>query len=67
MALFDDDTTARWAPAADARPDTTVIKVDGRFSPRGSDGQVYLASGISVAMRLWQGRADRRGRRMVEP
>ena len=38
----------------DAR-DTTVTKVDSRFSPRGPDGQVYLASGTSVAMRMWAG------------
>ena len=34
--------------------DTTVSKVDSGHSPRGDMGQVYLASGKSVAMRLWQ-------------
>ena len=34
--------------------DTSVIKVDSANSPRGDMGQVYLASGKSVAMRLWQ-------------
>lgn len=33
--------------------DTTVIKIDSRFSPTGDLGQEYLASGVSVAMRLW--------------
>jgi quercetin dioxygenase-like cupin family protein len=33
--------------------DTTVTKIDSRFSPKGEMGQKYLASGVSVAMRLW--------------
>ncbi len=34
--------------------DTTVTKVDSRFSPKGDMGQKYLASGIHVSMRLWE-------------
>jgi quercetin dioxygenase-like cupin family protein len=34
-------------------PDTTVTKIDSRHSPRGAMGQTYLASGVHVAMRLW--------------
>ncbi|GAB2958153.1 cupin domain-containing protein [Hymenobacter coalescens] len=34
--------------------DTTITKVDSRFSPHGPDGQKYLASGTHVAMRLWE-------------
>jgi quercetin dioxygenase-like cupin family protein len=34
--------------------DTTVTKVNSRHSPRGAMGQRYLASGKSVAMRLWE-------------
>ncbi len=34
--------------------DTTVTKVDSEFSPRGAMGQKYLASGIHIAMRLWE-------------
>jgi quercetin dioxygenase-like cupin family protein len=37
----------------DAMSDTTVTKVDSRHSPRGTMGQKYLASGVHVAMRLW--------------
>lgn len=33
--------------------DTTVTKIKSAFSPRGESGQKYLASGIHVAMRLW--------------
>jgi quercetin dioxygenase-like cupin family protein len=33
--------------------DTTVTKVDSRHSPHGTQGQKYLASGVHVAMRLW--------------
>lgn len=33
--------------------DTTVIKVDSAYSPTGKLGQKYLASGKSIAMRLW--------------
>jgi quercetin dioxygenase-like cupin family protein len=34
--------------------DTTVTKIDSRFSPHGPEGQKYLASGVHVAMRLWE-------------
>jgi len=34
--------------------DTTATKVDSNYSPHGEMGQKYLASGISVAMRLWE-------------
>jgi len=34
--------------------DTTVTKVDSSNSPTGEMGQKYLASGKSVAMRLWE-------------
>lgn len=34
--------------------DTTVMKVDSRFSPVGEMGQKYLASGKNVSMRLWE-------------
>ncbi|HSN57074.1 MAG TPA: cupin domain-containing protein [Candidatus Sulfomarinibacteraceae bacterium] len=35
--------------------DTTIKKVDSRDSPRGEMGQVYLATGVGLGMRLWQG------------
>lgn len=34
--------------------DTTVVKVSSGSSPTGPDGQVYLASGKHVAMRMWR-------------
>ena len=34
--------------------DTTVTKIDSRHSPKGEMGQKYLASGVSLAMRLWE-------------
>ena len=37
--------------------DTTVKKIDSRYSPTGEKGQRYLASGTSVSMRLWQNKA----------
>jgi quercetin dioxygenase-like cupin family protein len=33
--------------------DTTITKIDSSFSPRGTMGQRYLASGVKVGMRLW--------------
>ena len=36
--------------------DTTIIKVDGSRSPSGSMGQVYLAAGTTMEMRLWDRR-----------
>ncbi|SNR69520.1 cupin domain-containing protein [Hymenobacter mucosus] len=34
--------------------DTTITKVDSRYSPTGADGEKYLASGVHVSMRLWE-------------
>ncbi len=34
--------------------DTTVTKIDSRNSPKGELGQKYLASGIHLAMRMWE-------------
>jgi len=34
--------------------DTTVTKVDSTHSPRGPQGQKYLASSVHVGMRLWE-------------
>lgn len=33
--------------------ETTVTKVNSTHSPHGKMGQTYLASGVHVAMRLW--------------
>lgn len=33
--------------------DTSVVKVMSKDSPKGEMGQKYLASGVSIAMRLW--------------
>ncbi|MDX2105676.1 MAG: cupin domain-containing protein [Candidatus Melainabacteria bacterium] len=35
------------------KKDTTVKKIDSRFSPEGKDGEKYLAGGKRVSMRLW--------------
>ena len=35
-------------------PDTTVKKIDSTHSPRSEMGAKYLASGKSLAMRLWE-------------
>ncbi|MCU0570635.1 MAG: cupin domain-containing protein [Oculatellaceae cyanobacterium Prado106] len=37
--------------------DTTVTKIDSHFSPKGAMGQKYLATGIHLAMRLWENEA----------
>ena len=34
--------------------DRSITKVDSRHSPHGEMGQKYLASGITVSMRLWE-------------
>lgn len=34
--------------------DTTAAKIDSRYSPKGEHGQKYLASGKTIAMRLWE-------------
>jgi quercetin dioxygenase-like cupin family protein len=33
--------------------DSSIIKVDSAHSPKGKDGQKYLAAGRSLSMRLW--------------
>lgn len=43
--------------------DTTVTKVDSRHSPRGALGQKYLASGVHVAMRLWDEKPGEEGQK----
>ena len=34
--------------------DTSITKVDSRHAPTGKMGQKYLASGVTVSMRLWE-------------
>lgn len=34
--------------------DTTIKKIDSSHSPKGSAGQLYLAAGKTVSMRLWK-------------
>ena len=34
--------------------DTSVTKIDSRFSPTGEMGQKYLAAGIALSLRLWE-------------
>ncbi len=34
--------------------DTSVKKIDSTNSPKGKEGQKYLASGKSISMRLWE-------------
>jgi mannose-6-phosphate isomerase-like protein (cupin superfamily) len=42
--------------------DTTVTKVDSHHSPRGEQGELHLASGKTVAMRMWrEGPGDKEG------
>src|SRR5688500_5635995 len=37
--------------------DTTITKVQGAQSPRGPEGEIYLASGKRLSMRLWRDEA----------
>lgn len=37
-----------------ARKDTSITKVNSRYSPRGKHGQKYLAAGVKTSMRLWE-------------
>lgn len=34
--------------------ETSITKVNAQSSPKGAMGQKYLASGVSMAMRLWE-------------
>ena len=50
--------------------DTSMKKVNSHYSPRGTRGQKYLISGVSLSMRLWEdkqpGRAKARTQRAYE-
>jgi quercetin dioxygenase-like cupin family protein len=35
--------------------DKSITKVNSKYSPTGEMGQKYLASGVKVSMRLWEG------------
>ncbi len=39
--------------------DTTITKVDSRYSPKGPEGEKFLASGKHVSMRLWENEQPR--------
>ena len=34
--------------------DTTIKKISSAFSPKGEMGQIYLASGKRISLRLWR-------------
>lgn len=46
------------APVSDAidhtQRDTSITKINSRYSPRGLQGQKYLAAGVKMSMRLWE-------------
>jgi quercetin dioxygenase-like cupin family protein len=42
--------------------DTTVTKVNSANSPTGNQGEVYLASGKRVSMRLWRNEEPAQGK-----
>ena len=50
MPLASLQTMAKTSPIHD----TSVKKLNSRFSPRGEQGQKYLSSGLSLSMRLWE-------------
>ncbi|MGE0491296.1 MAG: cupin domain-containing protein [Vulcanimicrobiota bacterium] len=51
-------------------PDTTIKKINSNFSPQGAMGQIYLATGTRIGMRLWRneeaGEGKAAGRRDYE-
>jgi mannose-6-phosphate isomerase-like protein (cupin superfamily) len=36
------------------RGDRSITKINSRYSPRGKQGQKYLAAGVNTSMRLWE-------------
>lgn len=45
--------------------DTTIMKVSSAQSPKGAMGQVYLASGKRVSMRMWRDEEPQEGKPSV--
>ena len=41
-------------PSEQSPRDTSITKVNARYSPCGKHGQKYLAVGVKVSMRLWE-------------
>ena len=48
------EVTRETSPAGHPPRDTSITKVNARYSPRGKRGQKYLASGVKLSMRLWE-------------
>jgi quercetin dioxygenase-like cupin family protein len=46
--------------------DTTVTKVSSAHSPTGNQGEMYLASGKRVSMRLWRNEEPAQGKHKHE-
>ncbi len=44
---------------------TTIKKVDSNHSPQGDMGQTYLATGVSLSMRLWRKSPDQKEKRIT--
>src|SRR5215212_6163109 len=55
-AGYDANPPAQQAYAQKERTmhDTSVTKINSHYSPKGASGQTYLASGIHIAMRMWE-------------
>jgi hypothetical protein len=47
-------TAAASVSPAQPHRDTSITKVNARYSPRGKYGQKYLATGIKLSIRLWE-------------
>jgi quercetin dioxygenase-like cupin family protein len=45
--------------------DTTVMEVSSEASPTGAHGQVYLASGKRVSMRMWRDEQPTEGKESI--
>jgi quercetin dioxygenase-like cupin family protein len=47
------ETTKMASSAGGSHPDSTVMKIDKRFSPHGPNGEVYLANGKHLGLRYF--------------
>lgn len=45
--------------------DTTIMKVQSAHSPKGEMGQIYLATGKNISMRLWKDEQPGEGKPQV--
>ncbi len=54
MTRYPDEKAKEISSSGQPSRDTSITKINARYSPQGKRGQKYLASGLKLSMRLWE-------------